>query len=107
MPKPQARSLRFTKFGMTNWRNFRSVKVTLQLRAFFVGPNASGKSNLLDAVRFLAERGQEAEVCKRRSKVEVGSRRCAVSKPAEILQLKSMFPSGSTKIQNFGIICLM
>ncbi len=44
-----------SKFGMTNWRNFQSVKVTLQQRAFFVGPNASGKSNLLDAVRFLAE----------------------------------------------------
>jgi predicted ATPase len=48
-------SLRFTKLALTNWRNFRSVNIALQKRAFFVGPNASGKSNLLDAVRFLSE----------------------------------------------------
>lgn len=40
---------------LKNWRNFRSVDVSLANRVFLVGPNASGKSNLLDAVRFLSD----------------------------------------------------
>ncbi|TPJ58467.1 ATP-binding protein [Mesorhizobium sp. B2-6-1] len=40
---------------LKNWRNFRDVDITLQPRAFFIGPNASGKSNILDAFRFLRD----------------------------------------------------
>jgi predicted ATPase len=40
---------------LKNWRNFQAVDVTLQERVFLVGPNASGKSNLLDAFRFLRD----------------------------------------------------
>jgi hypothetical protein len=36
-----------------NWRNFGKIEVSLQRRAFVVGPNASGKSNFLDVFRFL------------------------------------------------------
>src|SRR5262249_6825320 len=49
------RSLRFTRIELANWRNFRSVRVGLAPRMFLVGSNASGKSNFLDAFRFLAE----------------------------------------------------
>ena len=45
----------FTYVELKNWRNFSSVEVALPLRAFLVGPNASGKSNLLDAFRFLRD----------------------------------------------------
>jgi len=38
---------------LENWRNFTQVQVDLQRRVFLVGPNASGKSNLLDVFRFL------------------------------------------------------
>lgn len=38
---------------LKNWRNFTIVDVALQKRQFIVGPNAAGKSNLLDAFRFL------------------------------------------------------
>jgi len=38
---------------LKNWRNFRGVDVELGERMFIVGPNASGKSNLLDVFRFL------------------------------------------------------
>ena len=38
-----------------NWRNFRQIDVPLQERQFIVGPNASGKSNLLDIFRFLRD----------------------------------------------------
>jgi hypothetical protein len=44
-----------TSFKLDNWRNFLHVDVALQRRVFLVGPNASGKSNFLDAFRFLAD----------------------------------------------------
>jgi len=43
----------FTRVRLANWRNFAQVDVALQRRMFLVGPNASGKSNFLDAFRFL------------------------------------------------------
>ncbi len=45
--------LRVTRLVLENWRNFKEVDVALPRRVFLVGPNASGKSNLLDAVRLL------------------------------------------------------
>lgn len=40
---------------LENWRNFTKVDVRLQQRVFIAGPNASGKSNFLDAIRFLQD----------------------------------------------------
>jgi len=40
---------------LKNWRNFRSVDVDLKDRVFLVGPNAAGKSNFLDSLRFLRD----------------------------------------------------
>ena len=40
---------------LKNWRNFRAVNEPLRERMFVVGPNASGKSNLLDVFRFLRD----------------------------------------------------
>ena len=48
-------ALRFTHLEITNWRNFTTASVPLGQRAFLVGPNASGKSNLLDVLRFLQD----------------------------------------------------
>src|ERR1700742_3366014 len=47
------RGRRITRLTLGNWRNFTRVDVRLQRRSFLVGPNASGKSNLLDSLRFL------------------------------------------------------
>jgi predicted ATPase len=47
--------MRISHLRLENWRNFRSVDVALQDRTFLVGPNASGKSNFLDAFRFLRD----------------------------------------------------
>ncbi len=47
--------MRFTRVKLENWRNFLDVDVPLERRAFLVGPNASGKSNFLDAFRFLRD----------------------------------------------------
>lgn len=42
-----------TRLKLKNWRNFREVDVKLLPRTYTIGANASGKSNLLDAFRFL------------------------------------------------------
>jgi predicted ATPase len=47
--------MKFGKLQIENWRNFTHVNVLLQQRVFLVGPNASGKSNLLDVLRFLRD----------------------------------------------------
>jgi len=47
--------MRVTRLILKNWKNFPSVDVALGPRVFLVGPNASGKSNLLDAIRFLRD----------------------------------------------------
>ncbi len=44
-----------SKLVLKNWRNFRAVDVQLADRVFGIGPNASGKSNFLDALRFLRD----------------------------------------------------
>lgn len=44
-----------TRLKLLNWRNFQKVDVRLGERAFLIGPNASGKSNLLDVFRFLRD----------------------------------------------------
>ena len=47
--------LRITRLHLENWRNFARVDMDLDGRVFLVGPNASGKSNLLDSFRFLRD----------------------------------------------------
>ena len=44
-----------THIALENWRNFTHIDVPLQQRVFIAGPNAAGKSNLLDAFRFLRD----------------------------------------------------
>ncbi|WP_448528801.1 AAA family ATPase [Raineya sp.] len=44
-----------SKIKLINWKNFKEIEVSLQKRTFIVGPNASGKSNFLDAIRFLRD----------------------------------------------------
>lgn len=44
-----------TNIKLKNWRNFRTIDVPLREITYLLGPNASGKSNLLDAFRFLRD----------------------------------------------------
>lgn len=44
-----------SRLVLKNWRNFRHIDVALSDRVFIVGANASGKSNFLDALRFLRD----------------------------------------------------
>ena len=59
MKPSEKKKLRFTSLAFKNWKNFTNVKVDIQNRVFLVGPNASGKSNLLDAFRFLRDIASE------------------------------------------------
>ena len=43
------------KIKLANWKNFTDIDINLTERTFIVGPNASGKSNLLDVFRFLRD----------------------------------------------------
>ncbi|WP_029262359.1 MULTISPECIES: AAA family ATPase [unclassified Microbacterium] len=47
--------MRITHVEASNWRNFKTVNVDVENRLFVVGPNASGKSNLLDLFRFMGD----------------------------------------------------
>lgn len=44
-----------TRIKLKNWRNFKKVDVNLRERVYLIGPNASGKSNFLDVIRFLRD----------------------------------------------------
>ena len=69
-----------TRLKLTNWRNFTDVDVPLLDRAFIIGPNASGKSNLLDAIRFLRD------VAKRQG----GGLQAAVARRGGVRQIRSL-----------------
>lgn len=44
-----------TKLTLKNWRNFKKLEVPLSTRTYIIGANATGKSNLLDVLRFLRD----------------------------------------------------
>lgn len=45
--------MRLTKIELGNWKNFVRAEARLAPRVFIIGGNGAGKSNLLDALRFL------------------------------------------------------
>ena len=78
-----------TRLKLANWRNFTEVDVPLRDRAFIIGPNASGKSNLLDAIRFLRD------VAKR----EGGGLQVAVRRRGGVREIRSLAShSGSSAV---------
>ena len=44
-----------TYLKLKNWRNFRDAEMRMAPVSYVIGPNASGKSNLLDVLRFLRD----------------------------------------------------
>lgn len=47
--------MKIRKIVLQNWKNFVHAQTEIHNRLFLVGPNASGKSNFLDAFRFLRD----------------------------------------------------
>ena len=72
--------LRFTSITLKNWRNFADMTAALPRLGYLVGANGSGKSNLLDAFRFLHELGAVGGGLRAavRNRGGMGSLRCAV-----------------------------
>ncbi|MBM4287473.1 MAG: chromosome segregation protein SMC [Deltaproteobacteria bacterium] len=74
--------LRFANIRLKNWKNFAQVDVDIKNRVILVGPNASGKSNFLDAFRFLRDLaspgGGFQEASRRRG--GVGTIRCLAAR---------------------------
>lgn len=46
-------AFKITRLKLENWKNFEGVDLKFSDRVFIAGPNASGKSNLLEAILFL------------------------------------------------------
>lgn len=47
--------MHITLMRLKNWKNFADVEVHCGMRVFLIGPNAAGKSNFLDSLRFLKD----------------------------------------------------
>jgi len=47
--------MKIRNLTVKNWKNFVHAEVDIRDRVFLVGPNAVGKSNLLDVFRFLRD----------------------------------------------------
>jgi predicted ATPase len=45
----------FSQITLRNWRNFKNAKASLRDVTYVIGANATGKSNFLDAFRFLRD----------------------------------------------------
>jgi predicted ATPase len=52
------------KIKLHNWKNFQNCEVNLEERCFIIGANASGKSNFIDALRFLRDITKGCEINK-------------------------------------------
>ena len=72
---------------LLNWKNFQYCDVNLSERCFITGANASGKSNLIDAVRFLRD------ICK-----QSGGLQSAVSERGGITKIRSLTAQTSTNV---------
>lgn len=47
--------MKISRIKLINWKNFHDCEVRISGRCFVIGANASGKSNFLDALRFLRD----------------------------------------------------
>jgi predicted ATPase len=47
--------MRISEIELVNWKNFSQVNFTLEDCTYLIGPNAAGKSNFLDVLRFLRD----------------------------------------------------
>ena len=54
------RKMIIKRLKLYNWKNFQNVDINFTERNFIIGSNAAGKSNLLDALRFLRDISKQA-----------------------------------------------
>jgi hypothetical protein len=88
----------FSTLELKNWKNFASCNIDLANRVFLVGPNAAGKSNFLDAFRFLRDLalpgGGFQEAVRRRG--GVGTIRCLAARRHPYIEIRVVVMSRET-----------
>jgi len=86
-----------TRISLHNWRNFRDTSADLEKRVFLIGPNASGKSNFLDAFRFLRDvsRIGLAQAVERRG--GVSPMRCLAARESSSIALEITLGEGASE----------
>jgi predicted ATPase len=94
-----------SKLVLKNWRNFRFVDVSLTDRVFVIGPNAAGKSNLLDVFRFLrdiakAGGGLQAAITGRRGLSKI---RCLAARREPDVEIEVELSEGSRPSYRYAI----
>lgn len=98
--------LRFRKLRLKNWKNFEAVDVDLRDRMFLVGPNASGKSNFLDAFRFLRDLvtsgGGFAEAVRRRE--GVSTIRCLAARRYSDIEIGVHLRDGEDDLWSYELV---
>lgn len=80
--------MQFRRLVVKNWRNFTRVDVPLSDRMFLVGPNASGKSNLLDVFVFMRDLAKSD-----------GGLQQAVESRGTLKKLRSLFARRNSKVE--------
>src|SRR3972149_2964913 len=97
--------MRISHVDLYSWKNFRKVNVKLTDRVFLVGPNASGKSNFLDALRFLRDLaapggGLQYAVFERGG---VSKIRCLAARQDPAVGIKVQLAEGSRNVWSYEI----
>ena len=94
-------ALQVSHLQLKNWKNFANCDVAVANRVFLVGPNASGKSNFLDAFRFLRDLsspgGGFQEAVRRRS--GVSAIRCLAARRYPDIELRAVVQARQTSPQ--------
>jgi len=86
--------MRITKIELKNWLNFQKLETpALTDRVFVIGPNAAGKSNLLEALRFLRDVAQPAG-----SKPQAGGLQNATEMRGGISKLRCLNARGDNEV---------
>lgn len=77
-----------SRLSLKNWKNFHDVEAELRPRMFVIGPNASGKSNLFDALRFLRDLAQNGLRSAVRARGGVSAIRCLAAEERSAIELE-------------------
>jgi predicted ATPase len=90
---------------LENWKNFRSVQVDINDRLFIVGANASGKSNFLDALRFMRDivkhgGGLQYAVSQRGG---ISKIRCLSAREKPYVKLEFEFTGNNDAVWRYGL----
>lgn len=86
--------MQLVSLDLKHWRNFKKAHVDFQRRTFVVGPNASGKTNLLDSLRFLRDIAAED-----------GGLQFAVNRRGGFGAIRSLFTQGRDSTVQLQLAC--